>query len=309
MSIFKLPLSLAIASMRRGDEKFNKSHKTFGNFNIKKDLNYLPDERRCHKLDIYTNPEKQNGITLLYVHGGAYVYGHKEDHQIFCSWYVNQGCTVVSINYQLGQKDGSVSVMDQVKDALSALSFIEENKNYYGIKTDNLFLVGDSAGGHVCLMVDILLRSKEAQDYYQFDKLPNVDIKGLALNSTMYDFSLVVKQSREMLFKKGCRWMLSTKYLDNEFIQKNNPRYYFKNEFKPRPLFASTSYNDYFNSQTLRLKRDADELGIEIDYLFESSPKKEIGHVYNHFHFEDEEGKRCNERMLDFFKKNSKVAK
>lgn len=309
MSIFKLPLTIGIASMRRGDDKYNKSHKTYGNFNIKKDLSYLPDERRSHKLDIYTNPEKQNGITLFFIHGGAYVYSYKETHRIFISWYVNQGFDVVSINYRLGQKDGSISIMDQVKDALDALMFIEENKTYYGITTDNLFLTGDSAGGHICLMLDVLLRSKEAQEYYQIKEVPNIEIKGVAVNSTMYDYAQVVKDAKKSLFKKGCKWMLSDRYLDEEFVKKNNPRYYYKNGYKMSPLFASTSYHDYFNSQTLKLKRDSDELGFPLDYLFESSPNKEIGHVYNHFCFENEEGKRCNERMLDFFYKNSKVAK
>ena len=309
MSIFKLPLSIFISIMRRGDNKYNKTHKTYGNFNIKKDLNYLPDEKRCHKLDIYTNPEKQNGITLFFIHGGAYVYSYKDTHKVFISWYVNQGFNVVSINYRLGQKDGSISIMDQVKDALSALEFIDAYKTNYGINTDNLFLTGDSAGGHICLMLDILLHSKEAQKYYGIDKVPNVDIKGIAVNSTMYDYNQVAKEAKKYLSKKGCRWMLSNSYLDEEFIKMNNPRYYYKNGYQMPPLFASTSYHDFFNSQTTKLKRDSDELKFPLDYLFEASLNKEIGHVYNHFCFENEEGKRCNQRMLDFFYKNSKVDK
>ena len=309
MSIFKLPLSLAIWSMERGDIKFNQSHKTFGTFNIKKDLSYIVDDKRGHKLDIYTPVEKNNGITIFYVHGGGYVYGWKEAHQIFISWFVNLGFSVVAPNYRLGQPEGSISFIDQLSDIVEALKFTEENKVYYGIKTDNLFLLGDSAGGHLCLMLDVLLKSKEAQEYYQSDNLPKVDIKGIALNSTMYDFNSVIALSKKMLSKKGRRWMFSDNYLNEEFIKKNSPRYYYRNGFKPAPLFASTATHDYFNSQTLTLKRDADELGIDLDYLFEASPRKDVGHVYNHFIFEDEEGKRCNKAMEDFFYRNSKVDK
>lgn len=309
MSFFKLPLSIGVSLMKRGDDKYNLNHRTYGNFNIKKDINYISDDTKEHRLDIYTNPVKSNGIMLFYVHGGAYVYSWKETHRVFLSWMVDQGFTVVSINYRLGQKDGSISIMDQVKDSLAALSFIEENKNYYGIKTDNLFLVGDSAGGHICMMVDILLKSKEAQAYYKLDTLPLVNIKGVAVNSTMYDYSGVVSQAKKMLFKKGCRWMLSSGYLDDEFIKNNNPRYYYRNGFKPSPIFASTSYHDYFNSQTFKLKRDADELGMPLEYLFEPSLDKKINHVYNLFNLETEEGKKCNNAMVEFFVKNSKVAK
>ena len=307
MSIFKVPLSIFVHSMAKGDKNFNASHKTFGTYNIKKDLNYLSDGEKSHLLDIYTNPEKRNGILLFYVHGGGYVHGKKDDHQVFCSWFVEKGFDVVAINYRLGDTDGSISIMDQVKDTLAALNFVEENKHYYGIKTDNLFLVGDSAGGHICLMVDILLKEKSVQDYYKLDSIPNINVKGIALNSTMYDFFSVRKKAMGFLYKSGCRWMLSNNYKDDEFIKLNSPRYYFQNGFKPVPLFASTSYHDYFNSHTLKLARDCKEFGIELDYLFEASTNKSIGHVYNHFHFETEEGKRCNQRMVDFFIKNSKV--
>ena len=307
MSIFKLPLTLGIYSMSRGDIKFNKTHKTYGNFNIKKDLNYCSDGEDYHKLDIYTNPEKQNGITLFYIHGGAYVYGNKEEHRVFISWFVNRGFNVVAINYRLGEKDGSVSIMDQVMDAFKALKFIDENKVYYGLKLDNLFLTGDSAGGHICLMLDILLNNKDAQDYYGISELPKAKISGVAVNSTMYDYNYVVYQAKDKLFKKGCKWMLSERYLDSDFIKNNSPRYYYQSGYKPTAIFASTSYNDYFNSHTLRLKKDADQYGLNLTYLFEASPNKEIGHVYNHFCFENEEGKRCNNMMVEFFLNNSKV--
>lgn len=309
MSIIKAPLSIFIKSMKKGDEKFNNNHRTFGNFNVKKDLNYLSDGEKSHLLDIMTNPEKRNGITLFYVHGGGYAHGYKEHHRVFASWFVNEGFDVVSINYRLAERDGSVSVMDQVKDALSALDFVEKNQHRYGITTKNLFLVGDSAGGHVCLLLNLLFNNKEIQDYYKIESLPNVEIKGIALNSTMYDFELVRKQALSLLTKRSVKWMLSSQYKDDEFIKKNNPRYYIKNGFRPVPLFASTSYRDYFNSQTIRLKTDCEKFNIPLDYLFEPSTNKKIGHIYNHFCFEMEEGKRCNNRMVEFFIKNSKVAK
>ena len=133
MSIFKLPLSIAISSMQKGDDVFRSKQKTFGNFNVKKDLNYSDDNESHHKLDIYYPINNSNGVTLLHVHGGGYVYGDKSQQDVFASWFVNQGFTVVVPNYRLGQKDGSISIMDQVKDALDALKFVVENKNYYGI--------------------------------------------------------------------------------------------------------------------------------------------------------------------------------
>lgn len=309
MSIIKLPLSLTVYSMRRGDESFRKNNKTFGNFNVKKDLSYIVDDEDFHKLDIYSPVANPNGITLFYVHGGGYVYGDKTNQDVFASWFVNKGFTVVVINYRLGEKDGSISIMDQVSDTIAALKFIEREQKYYSLPMDNFFLMGDSAGGHICLMIDILLKNKDVQKYYGISDLPNVKIDGIALNSPMYDYSGVIKLGEKLLTRKGLKWMFSEKYKDEEFVRFNNPRQYYQNGFKPLPLFASTSYHDYFNSQTNRLKRDCDKLGIELDYLFEASPNPKIDHVYNHFRFNTEEAEYCNERMVEFFLKNSKVAK
>lgn len=297
--------------MRKGDINFRKVQKTFGNFNVKKDLSYIVDDDDFHKLDIYSPVQNSNGITLFYVHGGGYVYGDKMHQDVFASWFVNRGFTVIVVNYRLADKYGSISIMDQVKDAIEALKFVEREQKYYSLPMDGFFLMGDSAGGHICLLIDIIFKNKEAREYYGLEDadIPNISIDGIALNSSMYDYVDVMKLAKKLLSRRGRKWMFSEKYKDDEFIRFNDPRQYFKSGFKPSPLFASTSYNDYFNSQTSRLKRDCDKFGIQLDYLFEASPKKEIAHIYNHFHFDTEEGIYCNERMVEFFLKNSKVAK
>lgn len=309
MSFFKLPLSIAISSMQKGDDVFRSKQKTFGNFNVKKDLNYSDDNESYHKLDIYYPINNSNGVTLLHVHGGGYIYGDKSQQDVFASWFVNQGFTVVVPNYRLGQKDGSINIVDQVKDVAQVLRFIVKEHKYYSLPIKNFFLMGDSAGGHMCLLIDILYKNKELRDYYQIEEMPKLEIKGIALNSTMYDYVEVLNMGKKLLSKRGMKWMFSEKYKDEEFVKMNNPRYYFQNGFRPVPLFANTSFHDYFSNQSYRLNKDCSKFNIEIDYLYEASPNKAIGHVYNHFNFENEEGKRCNQAMVDFFLKNSKVAK
>ena len=309
MSIFKLPLSIAIASMSRGDKNFRLKNKTYGNFNVKKDLSYIVDDSNEHKLDIYSPVENANGITLFCIHGGGYVYGDKMHQDVFVSWFVNKGFTVVVPNYRLAEKFGSISIVDQVKDCIEALKFVEKEKDYYSIPMDGFFLVGDSAGGHICLMIDILSKREDARKYYGLDDMPKLRIDGIALNSTMYDYDEVQLLAKKLLSKKGRRWMFSDKYKDPEFIKMNNPRFYVKDGYRPLPLFASTAYHDYFSSQSYRLNADCEQFGIQIDYLYEASPNKNIGHVYNHFHLDENEGIKCNQRMIEFFLKNSKVAK
>lgn len=305
--LFKIPVSIAINSMRKGDEKFNNSHKSFGDFNVKKDLSYIVDGEQAHKLDIYTPVKNSNGITIVYIHGGAYVYGWKEVHRIFVSWFVNQGFNVVCMNYRLANLEGNIGVPEQISDVFAALNFIAQNDIIYGICKDKLCLLGDSSGGHLALMSDIIFHSKEAQEYYGIDKLPVVKIHAVALNSPMYDFVDVVKLGRSLLTKKNCKRLFSSRYKDKEFVIKNSPRYYVNKKIELEPVFANSSAKDFYKKQTLILKDDFDKLGYNLDYIFEYSHDKKVGHVYNHFLVDEAEGLKCNKAIVDFYLRNTIV--
>lgn len=309
MGLIKIPLNIAKSSMAKGDKKFNSSHKSYGNFNIKADLSYISDGERFHKLDIYTPVEKKNNITILYIHGGAYVQGYKEDHYVFCSWFVNRGFSVVSMNYRLASREDNFTVFEQIRDIFSVLKFIEENDLIYGINKDNLVLLGDSSGGHLALMTDIIFHDQEAQDYYQIKELPKVKIHAVALNSPMYDYVKVVELGKKLLTKRNCIELFSKNYRDIEYLNHNSPRYYLQKNIKIEPIFANSSVKDFFNEQFLILKKDCLNLILNFEYIFETIPNKKVGHVYNHFMLDDGEGLKCNEAIVSFFLKNTKLTK
>lgn len=293
--------------MLKGDKKFVETHKTFGNFSVKKDIAYIDDGNKYHLLDVMSPVlNHDNGITLFYIHGGAYIYGEKELNKIFTSWYVDQGFTVISINYRLINNNENVDFKEQINDIFSALNFIVENKHSLGIDLDNFCIMGDSAGGHMSLITDIIFHSSEVQNYYGFTKLPKLKIKCVALNSTMYDYPSLLPLARKFLTKKDTKKLFSKYCFDDHYMEDNSPSKYIQGGVKLDPLFASTSYHDMFMDQSLKLKHDAEKYNLDLEFLLETSPNKKIGHVYNHFVF-DNEGLKCNNAMVKFFKKNCNI--
>ena len=287
----------------KGNEKFIKSHKTFGNFSVKKDLAYIEDGDPMHMLDVLSPVlNHENGIVLFYIHGGGYYYGRKEHNQIFNSWFVNQGFTVVSINYRLIDPKNNISIYDQVQDIFAALKYVSDNRHNLRLNMDKFCLLGDSAGGHLALLTDIIYRSKEAQEYYSLKSLPKVEIKCLGLNSTMYDFAKLFDFSGKYFSKRGKKYIFSNRCDEEGFLEKNSPRHYIKAGVRPSPIFNSTSYTDQLKDQSFYLKHDAEKYGLQFTHYFEPKHDKKLGHVFNHFNFEDE-GKKCNDAMISFFKK------
>lgn len=305
--LIKLPVSMFSKVMANGDKKFFKTHKTFGNFSVKKDLAYIEDGDPMHMLDIICPIlNHDNGIVLFYIHGGGYVYGTKESTRIFTSWFASQGFTVVSINYRLITKKGDVDVFDQTRDVIAALNYVYDNCHNLGLKLDKFCIMGDSAGGHLSLMTDIIFKSKEVQDFYKIEKLPPINIKCLALNSTMYDYESLFPLARKFLSKNGVKGIFSKHCYEDGYFINNSPKTYINKGIKLDPIFNSTSYNDFFLDQSNKLKKDAAKFNLDYEHYYDNSIKKEVGHVFNHFMFE-EEGLKCNLAMCDFFKKHCNI--
>lgn len=303
----KIPINIFINSMSRGDKKFVKKTKTFGTYCLLKDIEYVSDGDEYHLLDIYSPVlNHENGAMILYIHGGAYVYGKKEYQTVFSSWFCDQGFQVVTPNYRLINNNENVDVLSQVQDIFKVLEFIEEYRLTYHFDTDKLCLLGDSAGGHIALLVDLIFHSKELQAKFNIKKLPNVNIKCIALNSTMYDFASLMKIAKKYLSKKDIKKLFSKNCFSEGYMDNVSPRTYIKNGYKISPLFASSAYKDMFLDQTLKLKSDVKKYNLDAEFLIETTTDKRIGHVYNHFVYEGK-GLKCNQAMTSFFKKHSSI--
>lgn len=301
--LIKAPVSLFTFIMRHGDKKYNATHKTFGNYSVKKDLAYIDDGDPAHLLDVmYPVEGHDNGITLFYIHGGAYVCGSKDTTRVFTSWFVDKGFKVVSVNYRYIDKKNDIDITDQVSDVFAALQYIVDNAVALGINLDRFCLTGDSAGGHLSLLLDIIFHSEEARLYYGIEKLPEFEPKCVAVNSTMYDFESLMPMAKRFLTKGGIKKIFGKHCFEENFMKRNSPRTYVQNGVRLSPIFASTAYHDFFNMQSIVFHKDAIKYKLTMEYLHEITSRKEIGHVYNHFVFEDE-GLKCNNMMVDFFEK------
>ena len=293
--------------MKKQDDALARKQKTFGNINVRKDVQYVSDGEREHRLDIIYPAENRNGITILYIHGGSYIYGYKEAGLIYSSYFVSKGFTVVSMNYRLTSTKTGITLKEQVQDVFSCLNFLKENRVYYNLDTDNMAIMGDSAGGHLSLLTNIIFHDEEARKYYGIDELPDVNIKCYALNSPMYDYVFLAHPTNTKILTKGLlKDIFSINYLDQEYLRMNSPRYYFnKGGLNLTPMLVTTSVQDMFNSQSQRLNKDNEKLGYDIAYFEEKNPDKKLAHVYNHFIF-DREGEYCNNLMIDFINKHTR---
>ncbi len=106
------------------------------------------------KLDVYQPGEKTGpNATLIYFHGGGWTASDKESVALDFLPFMEQGWTVVNVEYRLAS---SAHAPAAVEDARCALRWIYRNAEEYGFDLDKIVASGTSAGGHLALTTGML---------------------------------------------------------------------------------------------------------------------------------------------------------
>lgn len=112
-------------------------------------------------LDLYqpkgASPGKRPGV--LVIHGGGWTGGKKENvFERLCLPFLEKGFVVANVEYRLAAVAPAPAA---VNDVLAAAEWFRNNAARYGVDRNRIVVMGDSAGGHLALMVG--LTTKKAQ--------------------------------------------------------------------------------------------------------------------------------------------------
>ncbi len=127
---------------------------TASSYSVLPDVVYKRANQYECKLDvIFARDTAPPRPTLIYIHGGGWVFGAKEGAELLLLPYLAQGMNVVNVEYRMA----SVSLAPAaVEDCRCALRWVYQNAKSYGFDLHRLVLNGHSAGGHLSLMTGML---------------------------------------------------------------------------------------------------------------------------------------------------------
>ncbi|HEV8143544.1 MAG TPA: alpha/beta hydrolase [Methylomirabilota bacterium] len=98
--------------------------------------------------------------TLVYFHGGGWVIGDLETHDVLCRQLTAEAAMmVVSVDYRLAPEHKFPAAAD---DAWAATRWIVANAGRLGLDTRRLAIGGDSAGGNLAAVVALMARDAGA---------------------------------------------------------------------------------------------------------------------------------------------------
>ncbi len=87
--------------------------------------------------------------TIIYFHGGGWISGDRTSRFLGLLPYLEKGWCAVNVDYRLLQETNLLGSLD---DCIDAINWTYENASRYNIDTEQIFLSGESAGGHLALL-------------------------------------------------------------------------------------------------------------------------------------------------------------
>lgn len=118
-------------------------------FNVERDLAYGPEHRQT--MDIYLPKQRPwRSAVLVFVHGGAWETGGKEDFLFVGQTFARLGYVTVIPNYRLYPE---VEFPDFVDDIALALARLDERMPEACPDGRQVILMGHSAGGHTAALL------------------------------------------------------------------------------------------------------------------------------------------------------------
>ena len=121
-----------------------------------RDIEYVPGGHERQKLDLYVPAGGTNVPLVIWVHGGAWLTGSKDNTR--ATWLLERGYAVASINYRLSQH---AQFPAQIEDCKAAIRWLRGNATRYGYDANRIGVWGASAGGHLVALLGVTGDTKE----------------------------------------------------------------------------------------------------------------------------------------------------
>lgn len=262
------------------------------------DISYAGDTQKAHLLDIYY-PETAEGKlpVIIDIHGGGWMYGYKEINKYFCLKLAEQGFCVASINYRLCDK---VFWYDQVKDVFTAFSFLAQELKKYPADLNNVFIVGDSAGGQLVSISAALCADENLRKDFGIEK-PDFDISAVGAICPAVNLSTANKIFPLMIVP-----LLGSKFKESKYYKYMD----FSNiaSHSLPPFYIVTASGDFVRKQAYELKSILDKVGVENKFhdFDELLDGKKLQHVFSVTNPYSQPGQTANCEMTQFFKSKIK---
>lgn len=264
---------------------------------IKKDCTY-PSAFPLNQYDMYLPKDTTEPCPILvWVHGGFYLSGNKEQVQNLSTYIASNGVVVIAMNYAVAPENKYPSALTQINEITKHINQLDNNqidltKFYYG---------GDSAGGQLSAQFVALTCNPQLSKAMNIK--PEIDfsqIKGGIFVCAPLGIGSLNNTDRKMqflfsIFKRTYFGKLSRKKY--KILNQVNISNHINNNFPP--IFLTDGNNFSFEQQNRDFGMQLKNQNIKVKEVYFDSNYKKVNHEYI-FKLADKEAIEGAEALIDF---------
>ncbi|WP_369045673.1 alpha/beta hydrolase [Sinomonas sp. P10A9] len=263
-----------------------------------RDLRYGPEPDML--LDVF-RPADGDGPhpLLLWVHGGGFVGGSKDELAGYFQMIASHGYTVAAPRYALAPK---YRYPVPVRQVMRALDFLQAERTSFHLDPDRIILAGNSAGAHIAAQIGTLATTP---GYAGLVGIPPTiaaeQVRGLVLACGTFDLSLTLGVSglAESILVRAAGWSYSGRRNFNRditFAAWSIPDF-LTPAFPPTLLTVGNA--DPLRAHTERLHEAMRAAGLEPETVFWPDHVPALDHEYQ-FNLDTEPAQVFRSRLLEF---------
>ena len=303
--MIKLKYRIAANQIRkafgRGDKKRDSSKTTPAGI-VRFDNILYGDDKKLQKwqlLDVYRpkaavseDGKLKKLPVIVIVHGGAWVYGDKDVYQFYGMNLAERGFAVVNYSYRLAPE---AQFPSSLEDSEKVFQWICDNSEKYAFDCQNVFAVGDSAGGHLLTLYAAAIINEDYAKNFPFIKKKPLVLRGIALNCGKYNMDEALAGNRQTKMLLGALMPDGGTPAEVKLI---NGYQYLTKDFPPS--FVMTCKGDFLLTQVPFIISSLEKNGVRHEYRCYGTEEKPLWHV---FHCDPDlpEAVICNNEECDFF--------
>ena len=208
---------------------------------VVKNINYAGNTNQANTLNVYYKKGGQNQDVVVFIHGGSWNSGKKETYWWLGRNFANKNVVTAVINYPLAP---NATYKEMAMASAQAVQWVKNNISSYGGNPNRIFLMGHSAGGHLCELINA--------DSQYFTALGLLNpIKGIILNDAfgldMEEYLTKAKQDT------AYRNFLNTFSSNPKEWRAGSPLFYSANINNPHLIFYGEKTYEAIQIQSERI--------------------------------------------------------
>ena len=250
-----------------------------------KDQRYGDDSMQI--FDVYYPVGTESALpTIVSLHGGGYTYGTKETYQYYCMSLAQHGFTVVNYSYRLGPRHKFPA---QIEDTNTVMDVICKNAEKYHIDLNNIFFVGDSAGGHLNAQYSAAVTNPEYAALLGLD-IPQFTLRATALNCGVFDMKDAASGQMKYILEGD----------PSQYAEEWDIIGHITADFPP--AFVMSSTGDMCLPYAEPMYNLLAEKGVEAELHIYGDDQNKLPHVF-HINIRNSYAEQCNDDECVFFEK------